>query len=106
MLAFCAAGGVIQEAPNSRSNVASPCICICVEPDASILYLCAVDRMQDKDYFNSGIFFPQSSLQSSEILEIAYKVGKELYLRGVIGYACIELLAFPDPFNDGGLPVY
>lgn len=106
LLAFCTNGGVIQETPTTRSNIASPCICILVEPDGQIRYLCAVDRMQSRDYLNTGIFFPQSSLPHSEILEIGWKVGKELYNRNIIGYTCIELVAFPDPYNDGGLPVY
>ena len=103
---FCIQGGIIQETPTTRSNIASPCICICIEPDGEIRYLCAVDRMQSRDYLNTGIFFPQASLTHHEILEIGWKVGKELYRSQVIGYACIELVAFPDPFNDGGLPVY
>jgi hypothetical protein len=104
--AFCNFGGIIQETPTTRSNIASPCICVLIEPDGGIRYLCAVDRMQSRDYLNTGVFFPQASLPHSEILEIGWKVGKELYSRNVIGFACIELVAFPDPFNDGGLPVY
>ncbi|OMJ95267.1 hypothetical protein SteCoe_1483 [Stentor coeruleus] len=103
---FCTYGGIIQETPDSRSNIASPCISICIEPDGGIRYICAVDRMQSREYLNLGIFFPQSSFPHSEILEIGYKVGKELYSQGVLGYANIEFVAFPDPYNQGGLPVY
>ena len=106
LLAFCASGGVIQETPTSRNNIASPCLSLLIEPDGAIRYLCAVDRMQSRDYLNTGVFFPQSSLPQAEILSISYKVGKELYERGVFGYMHIELVAFPDPYNDGGLPVY
>lgn len=106
LIAFCSYGGIIEETPTSRSNIASPCISICVEPDGGIRYLCAVDRMQIRDYLNTGIYFPQSSLPHSEILNIGLKVGNELYNAGIIGYVCIELVAFPDPFNEGGLPVY
>lgn len=106
LIAFCSQGGVIQETPTSRSNNASPCLSILIEPDGAIRYLCAVDRMQSRDYLNTGVFFPQSSLPQSEILDICYKTGKEIYKRGVFGYANIELVAFPDPYNDGGLPEY
>ena len=105
-MAFCSSGGLIQETPTVRGNIASPCLSILVEPDGSIRYLCAVDRMQSHEYFNAGIFFPQSSLPQSEILNICYRIGKELYNTGIIGYANIELVAFPDPLNDGGIPVY
>ncbi|OMJ91920.1 hypothetical protein SteCoe_5482 [Stentor coeruleus] len=104
--AFCLYGGIIEETPHSRNNIASPCISICIEPDGGIVYLCAVDRMQSRDYFNAGVYYPQSSLPHGEILEIGWKIGKELYKNGVIGYAVIELVAFPDPYVDGGLPVY
>jgi hypothetical protein len=106
LIAFCSYGGIIQETPNLRSNIASVCISIYIEPDETIQYLCAVDRMQSREYLNTGMFFPQSSLPSSEILEISLKVGKELYSEGIFGHACIELIAFPDPYNDGGLPIY
>ena len=106
LIAFCSLGGVVQETPTSRSNIASPCLSLLIEPDGAIRYLCAVDRMQSRDYLNTGVFFPQSSLPQQEILDISYKMGKELYERGIFGYTYIELVAFPDPYNDGGLPVY
>ncbi|CAG9313345.1 unnamed protein product [Blepharisma stoltei] len=107
LAAFCHSKGTIQVTPNTKShNITSPSVSILIQPDSTLRFLCAVDRFQSHDYLNAGVFSPQNSIPQSELLEICKRIGNVLYEQGIWGYVSIELVAFPDPYNDGGMPLY
>jgi hypothetical protein len=100
-------GGIIEATPPThKTNVTTPSVSFVIEPSGEIYLIGTFDRIQSRDFQNSAVFFPQTSLEHSDIVEMIHKVAKTLYKEGVWGHVTVDLIAFPDLINEANKPLY
>ena len=98
---FIQKGGVIEAAPSCPvSQVASSSIGFVIDPTGEVEFLGSYDKFFSHEYTSCGYFFPQKSIPNLNLQAICQTMGKALYNKGVFGYACLDIISFPDHPNS------
>lgn len=94
--------GVIEACPTSHPNniKGSPCIPILIKPNGSIESLPTFDKINCGLFRNVAAISPQRTFKSSELEEVALKLGKYLYEHNIIGYVTLECIVFHQGDNN------
>lgn len=104
---YCEIGGVIEAAPLCpTSHVGKPSVSFFIEPSGEVNLVGSFDKFEATKYVNAGCFFPQTSLPSSNIVDLTNSVGAKLYEKGVIGHVTVDLVSFPNAMDPQGAPLY
>jgi hypothetical protein len=100
-------GGVIEAAPFCQpSQVNSPSVSFCIEPNGDTTLIGAFDKIKSKEFVNAGYIFPQTSLTNLNLSMISKAIGEVLYEKGIIGHVTVDLVSFPDDTGTAGHPLF
>jgi len=97
---FIQKGGVIEAAPSCPvSQVASSSIGFVIDPTGEVEFLGSYDKFFSHEYTSCGYFFPQKSVPSLNLQSICQTLAKTMFEQGVFGYACLDIISFPDALS-------
>lgn len=104
---FCKVGGVIEATPLCpKTQISMPSVSFFIEPNGETKLIGTFDRIEATQYVNGGCFFPSTSLHNQNLTEICHQISAKLYDKGLIGHVTVDLVAFPDPQEPGGAPLF
>ncbi|EGR31565.1 IQ calmodulin-binding motif family protein, putative [Ichthyophthirius multifiliis] len=104
---FLINNGIIEACPLAlQQEIYSSSILFKLNPDSSTTVMSSYDKLYGSEYVNFGCNFPQTSLPQLNIKHLCNTIGNALHNKGIYGYITINLIAFPDPTNKLGHPLF
>ena len=104
---FCKVGGVIEATPMcAPAQLSMPSVSFFIEPDGETRLVGSFDRIEATQYVNGGCFFPQTSLPSVNLVQLAKSITAILYENGMIGHVTVDLVSFPNPTEPNAHPLF
>lgn len=83
-----------------------PSVSFFIEPDGETRLVGSFDRIEATQYVNGGCFFPQTSLPSVNLVQLAKSITAVLYGNGMIGHVTVDLVSFPNPTEPSAHPLF